>query len=310
LAIVIVTLSSGRGVKHGSLESDLNDDREENGGFGSPAENEEFRFQSVGEQLRAAREAQSLSLSDVATRTRVPMRHLEAIERADFAALPGTTYSIGFAKSYAKSLGLDENKLAAELREELAAGGHQSSTARTPAYEPTDPARVPPRWLAWSAAALAVVLLGAYLMWRSMALSPDSAPPPVAEAPIEKAKSAGGTAKAAPAIDPNGAVVITATDTVWLKIYDADKKRLYENEMKKGDSFTVPADANNPMILTGLPQVLSITVGGKPVPPLGTGERSISDVGISAAALLARKPEVPATSATPPADNAGAAPTR
>jgi cytoskeleton protein RodZ len=139
------------------LESDLNDDREENGGFGSPAENEEFRFQSVGEQLRAAREAQSLSLSDVATRTRVPMRHLEAIERADFAALPGTTYSIGFAKSYAKSLGLDENKLAAELREELAAGGHQSSTARTPAYEPTDPARVPPRWLAWSAAAQAAM---------------------------------------------------------------------------------------------------------------------------------------------------------
>jgi cytoskeleton protein RodZ len=304
----IVRSSSGRGVIHGSLESDLNHDREEHGGFGAPTENEEFRLQSVGEQLRAAREAQALSLSDVATRTRVPMRHLEAIERSDFSALPGSTYTIGFTKSYAKSLGLDENQLVTQLREELAEGGHQSSAARMPAYEPTDPARVPPRWLAWSAAGLAVVLLGAYLMWRSMALAPDSAAPAVAEAPIEKAKSAGGTAKAAPAIDPNGAVVITATDNVWLKIYDADKKRLYENEMKKGESYTVPADANNPMILTGLPQVLTVTVGGKPVPPLGTGERSISDVGVSAAALLARQPE--ASGATQPANDATAPPAR
>ena len=31
--------------------------------------------------------------------------------------------------------------------------------------------------------------------------------------------------------------------------------------------------------------------GGKPVPPLGAAERTIVDVGVSAAALLARKPE-------------------
>jgi hypothetical protein len=38
---------------------------------------------------------------------------------------------------------------------------------------------------------------------------------------------------------------------------------------------------------------LNVTIGGTAVAPLGTGETSIADVGVSAAALLGRKPEVP-----------------
>jgi cytoskeleton protein RodZ len=125
-----------------------------------------------------------------------------------------------------------------------------------------------------------------YLAFRSFALSPDSAPAAVADteaAPATKAKPA--TAAVAPT---GGAVVITAGDTVWVKIYDADNKRLFESEMKAGDSFTVPADANNPMIVTGRPQHLKVTVGGTPVAALGEPDKTIADVGVSAAALLAR----------------------
>ena len=43
---------------------------------------------SAGGQLRAARETSGISLEDVAARTRIPQRHLEAIERDDFNALP------------------------------------------------------------------------------------------------------------------------------------------------------------------------------------------------------------------------------
>lgn len=245
---------------------------------------------SVGSQLHAAREAAGLSLTEIATRTRVPIRHLEAIEASNYSALPGSTYTIGFTRSYAKALGLDETALLTELRQELAEGGYQN-VARTPEYEPADPARVPSRPLAWGAAALAIALIIVYFIWRSFALAPvaeGDAAKPVAEAPI---KDQSGPAKAETQIDPSGQVVITARETVWLKIYDAGNNRLYENEMKAGESFTVPKDANNPMIVTGRPQVLDVTIGGKPVPPLGNGERSIADVGISAAALLARKTE-------------------
>jgi cytoskeleton protein RodZ len=286
-----------RGGIFGSLECDFVDDRDLENLSGDDALGDAGGFDTVGSRLRAEREKAGLSLSEIATRTRVPIRHLEAIEAGEYSALPGSTYTLGFTRSYAKALGLDENAIIADMREELAQGGYQGSVARAPAYEPADPARVPSRWMAWTAAAVAALVLAAYFVWRSFALSPDPAASEttkaVAEAPIKGAN--GTSAAAAPA--PSGAVVITATDTAWVKIYDAEKKRLYENEMKAGDSFTVPADANNPMIVTGRPQVLDVTIGGTAVAPLGTGETSISDVGVSAAALLARKPEAPAAAA-------------
>jgi len=258
-------------------------------GEGSPNE-EEFRFHTVGEQLKAERERQELSLSDLAAKTRVPMRHLDAIEKSDFGALPGTTYTLGFARSYANAVGMDAAKVNADLRAELAQGGHDGYQAPTQNYEPADPSRVPPRKLAWTAAVVGVIIVAAYLFWRSMALE---SPVDVAAPPLEQ------NATISPASTPavaGGTVVITATDNVWVKVYDADNKRLYENEMKAGDSFTVPRDANKPMIVTGRPQMLRVTVGGKEVAPLGSPEKTIADVEISAAALLARPAPETATS--------------
>jgi cytoskeletal protein RodZ len=271
-------------------------------------ENEEFRFQSIGEQLAAEREKQGLSLTDVATRTRVPMRHLEAIEKSDFASLPGTTYTLGFARSYARCLNMDAAKIGAELRAELSQAGHESYQAPTQNYEPADPSRVPPKALAWTAAALAILLLAGYLIWRSYFLAGAPTEPSVAVAAADDVATEAAPAQAAPAETPppaNGEVVLTAKDTVWIKVYGADRKRIFESEMKAGDKYTVPADANGPMIITGRPQMLDVTVGGKAVAPLGTAERTVSDVGLSAAALLAR----PAPPQTDPAATAPAAAT-
>jgi cytoskeleton protein RodZ len=270
---------------------------DEDGAATAAAENAEFRFHTVGEQLKAARDERRLTLTDVAAQTRIPIRHLEALESSDFAALPGSMYSIGFAKSYARCVGLDQNVIADEMRAELAKGGHAGFIPATPDYEPADPGRVPPRWLAWAAAAIALLGLIGYLAWRSFAMSPDAPAAPAVESEVAPAKTA--TSTTAPTAPMGGVVVITANETVWVKIYDADKKRLFESEMKAGESYSVPADANNPMIVTGRPQALQVTVGGKPVAPLGDADRTISDVGVGAAALLARKPaEQPMPNAT------------
>jgi cytoskeleton protein RodZ len=266
-------------------------------------ENEEFRFQSIGEQLAAEREKQGLGLTDVATRTRVPMRHLEAIEKSDFASLPGTTYTLGFARSYARCLGMDAAKIGADLRSELSAAGHESYQAPSQNYEPADPSRVPPKALAWTAFALAILLLAGYLIWRSYSLAGAPAALPDIAAPAEQSSQSQPAEVAAPtaAANANGAVVLAAKDTVWIKIYGADRKRIFESEMKAGDTYTVPADANGPMLITGRPQMIDVTIDGKPVPPLGSAERTISDVGVSASALLAR----PAPSATNPTAASG-----
>ena len=272
----------------------------------TPAE-EEFRFHTVGEQLKAERERQSLTLQDMATRTRVPMRHLESIEKSDFGALPGTTYTLGFTRSYAKSLGLDEAKIAEDLRDELAAGGHESYKAPVPGYEPADPARVPPRALAWIAAAIGVLLVAGYLFWRSYMLGGDVTDPAAAPKTVVAKVEQKDAASATPAAPANGEVVLTATDTVWVKVYDAENKRLYEKEMQAGDKFAVPADANKPMIVTGRPQAVTVTVAGQTVAPLGPPDRTIADVELTAAALAARPPASATTeaSATTPAPSAG-----
>ncbi len=266
-------------------------------GDDSPSE-EEFRFHTVGEQLKAERERLGLSLSDLAAKTRVPMRHLESIEKSDFAALPGSTYTLGFARSYARAVEMDSAKVSTDLRAELAQGGHEGYQAPLQNYEPADPARVPSRALAWTAAGIGVLLVAAYFVWRSMTLGGGgdiSMPVPAAEKAASAATAPADTASS------EGPVVLTATDNVWVKVYDADQKRLYEKEMVKGDSFTVPADANKPMIVTGRPQVLTVTVGGKEVPALGPADKTIADLEISAKALLARVPAGSTATSTPAA---------
>ncbi len=266
------------------------------------AQAEEFKFQTVGEQLKAERESQSLTLADVAARTRVPIRHLEAIESSDYSALPGTTYTLGFTRSYARALGLDDAKISRLQREELSQSGLDGYPAPSQTYEPADPARVPSRALAWAAAAIAVLLVAGYLVWRSNYLGESVDP---YAAPAQQKAVAKAQPTPAQTIDPNGAVVLTATEQVWVKIYDEQEKRLFEKEMQAGESYTVPADAKNPMIVTGRPQALTITVGGKAVPALGPADRTVADIGISAAALLSR-PAPAANAAT--GDTAAAGP--
>jgi cytoskeletal protein RodZ len=248
-----------------------------------------------GDKLRRGREALGLSLQEVATRTRVPIRQLEVLERNDFAALPGIPYAVGFARAYARAVDMDETAIAQDVRAELGSDSHAN---RYEAFEPADPARVPPRALAWTAALIAVLLAVGYGVWRTQIFTPADEPAVVADAgtpaPVQGRPAA--TPRPAPT---DGPVVLTATDDVWLRIYDQAGERLLQKQMAKGESFTVPANANNPMILTGRPDALAVTVGGKPVPPLGTAERTIADFPISAAALLARPAPPPA--ATPPA---------
>ncbi len=117
---------------------------------------------TVGELLKSAREQLGLTLSSVAAKTRVPMRHLESIEQSQFGALPGQTYTIGFVRSYARAVDLDEIATVNALRAELSRSGHQGYQAPLQNYEPADPARVPSKTLAWTAAAIAAVVLAAY----------------------------------------------------------------------------------------------------------------------------------------------------
>ena len=80
--------------------------------------------------MRQAREAKGLSLEDVANQTRIPIRHLQHIDREEWDALPAITYCIGFVRSYATVVGLDGAELGRELRDRL--GGSSRAARRSP----------------------------------------------------------------------------------------------------------------------------------------------------------------------------------
>ncbi|MEY3704423.1 MAG: hypothetical protein RLZZ561_2043 [Pseudomonadota bacterium] len=253
----------------------------------------------VGDRLRAARLAAGLSLSDIAGKTRVPLRHLEAIESNDFSTLPSFTYATGFVRAFARIVGEDEVTLIRDLRVEL--GRDQDIWTAASGDNVADPTRIPPKWLAWTAILIMLAFIGGYGLWRSSVFDPQLAE--VEQAPSASRPAAPARPAAAPAATPalpTGPVLLTAIDDVWVRIYDNSDKVLFQGILKKGESYPVPPDANGPMIRTGRADQIAVTIGGVFVPALGPANQTLSNVPVSAAALAARP-------AAPAAQNAGPA---
>lgn len=248
---------------------------------------------AVGEKLRAAREEKGMNLEDVAAVTRIPTRHLQHIENGEWDALPAVTYSVGFARAYANAVGLNGAEVGAELRAQL--GGSPSSAAAQSYYEPADPARMPPRRLVIAAALIALLLAAGYLLWRNGAVDDtviDEAEVAAVDTPIVAPDPAASPRPAAAVPGPasaTGPVVLTATDEVWVRIYEAGGGPVIsERTLKAGDRIEVPATAKRPQIRAGRPDALKVTVGQTVIPPLGPAGRPIGDVSLLPVDLVAR----------------------
>ena len=77
-----------------------------------------------GERLKAARLGMGMSVSDVARQLKLRPRQVEALERGDHQALPGPVFVRGFARNYARLVGLDADTLAgAAARPEIPGSG-------------------------------------------------------------------------------------------------------------------------------------------------------------------------------------------
>lgn len=256
---------------------------------------------SIGDRLKEARDARGLTLDDVASQTRIPIRHLQHIESEDWDALPGVTYCVGFTRAYANMIGLDGAELSREVRDTLGDARIRAPTAHY--LEPADPARVPPRPLALIAAVAALVLIVAYALWRSSlgdGEEPSAETPPQASAP-----AAQNPAPARPAANPGAVagqpVTLTATQEVWVRISDAaGGPALFTGTMQPGQSFQVPPTAQRPVIRTGRPQVLRAAIGGRDIGALEPVERTIDNVSLRAEDLAARAAAAANTPSVPP----------
>ncbi len=272
----------------------------------------------VGERLRRARVDKGLELTDIARETRVPLRHLAAIENDAHDSLPALTYSIGFVKTFARFVGLSPEEMAAQFKAETSKVAH---VPQTMPLEPLDEARVPPRGVVVAALIAALVVIAGIWAFGNGMFEREPMPPAPADvaAPPEPSPEddfgttaesgvpAGGDIGVPPAagavdaagvaqpLDPSaaqvagsGPVVLTATTEVWIKVYDDAQQTVKMGILQPGESYAVPSDRGALKLWTGRAGALQVTVNGQAIAPLGAALETVQDVSLAPADLLAR----------------------
>lgn len=234
---------------------------------------------TLGQTLRAAREAAQLSVEDVAHSLKFSPRQVELLEADNYAALPGNTIVRGFARSYARLLRLDAAALLALLD----------------AITPNAPGEVRPpenmgnasepkglRQMSLLMAAAVVISLAAALLALWHFLKPEqvkSMPPgeaarlqgPVADTPAAPAALPAQPAAASEvkaqseiAANPDPALLFIFSGKSWLEVTDAEKRVVHSGENPPDSKLT----------LTGKPP-FDIVIGNAGKVKLSYGEREI-----------------------------------
>jgi transcriptional regulator with XRE-family HTH domain len=137
----------------------------------------------IGGRLRRAREQRGLSLRDAARETKLSVAVLQAIERNDFARLPGGMFRKAYVRTLAGVAGLDPDEMAAEYCEQFeprpdpSAAPAQDAALHQALLRQVRPSR---RRSIVTLAALAVLAIG----WFRLQPEPVT-PPPLLDAATE-----------------------------------------------------------------------------------------------------------------------------
>jgi cytoskeleton protein RodZ len=140
--------------------------------------------ETIGEQLRLAREERGVPLREVSDQTRISIHYLEAIEANEFKRLPGGIFNRSFVKSYARYVGVDEKEAVESYTRYMRAQGDTGEeVASTPyhskVYTDTPATRSPLLTVVLAIVILAILTAGALalLKWyqrRSAELRPSA----------------------------------------------------------------------------------------------------------------------------------------
>ena len=260
------------------------EDEQGNAGYPQGA----YRGLTVGALLAEARAAAGRELADLARETRVPLRHLMAIEADDHEALPALPFALGFVKTFARSVGLNPESVGAQFRAETRLTPHVPSA---PSLEPLDESRLPSQGLALAGLAVLVLVIGGLGLYGSGVLDPvPSAPQVAAPAPAAIDTATAAASAPAPAIIPiTGPVTLTARTDVWVKIYSRfTGRKAFQGLMVAGSIYKVPED-NGPLVLrAGRAGEIDVSVAGVQLPPLGGSVETVDGVVLTAPALAER----------------------
>ena len=225
---------------------------------------------SFGENLRRERELRGISLHEIAEATKISARFLQALEQDRLDVLPGGIFPRAFVKQYARYLGLDPEKVAAEFQylhaEEL---------------PEKRPAPRPPRWSpppgALFLGALAVAAVGLLLSYRRSGSDPpvragQAAPPSIpAVLPSDRVYPPPRPAGSPAAVSEGLVLTLTAQQSCWVEVR-ADGQTVINRVLNEGETETLAAQGEL-VLSVGNAGGIVFRVNDRPGVPLGrTGE--------------------------------------
>jgi len=233
---------------------------------------------ALGEEFRSAREARSLSLSDVAERLHIRSVYLGAIEDEDWNAIGAPVYVRGFMRTYARFLGLDAEAAVARFSASLPAGAPVATAARpAPANEKRGGDGAGPSLAAILSivAAVVVVAFVGYEFYQYRAGAPAAVP--VADSSAAPAVAAGNAVTPAPAVPPAAPAArpapaakrglsLQVTETSWLRV-TVDGTVVLEGTLPPGSAKSFTGKTAD--VRVGNAGGVRIAVNGRPLGRLG-----------------------------------------
>jgi transcriptional regulator with XRE-family HTH domain len=232
----------------------------------------------LGTDLRNARELTGLSLSDLATRTRIPQRTLRAIEENDFSNIPQGIFARSFIRTYAREVGVDPDEAVAQYR-----------SMTEPVVEPSDEPehevvdqRI--RWRSfapdffefgqrWGYALIAVALLIGFIGVNRNA-SRDEQPEAVAAAPAPRVEPPVDSATPVATTGGGVQVEMRAQDLCWVRAV-VDGQLAFARLMQPGEMETLSGQ-RDVTLRVGDPAALAYSINGRSGQPLGAAKRAVT----------------------------------
>ena len=173
---------------------------------------EEAPMTGFGEYLRREREMRGVSLEEISAATRIAIRFLEAIESEELSKLPGGIFTRSFVRTYARYLGLDEERVLADCQ--LAGKQRPEVDIRRIAANRAQPDEKATRARIVGLLAAAVLLAGGYALFHhSRQVREQRSSAPIEVPPSSPAPAASSPLNAVPVATPTAQPAATQTST-------------------------------------------------------------------------------------------------
>ena len=236
--------------------------------------------EGFGAALKRAREAQGISIGDMAARSRLSVQQVRALESERTAELPEPVYVRAFIRGVASVLGLEPDPLVADYTARYGAASVGVLPDHDPAKETVVRASGRRTGLKAAVVAIAAVLVCAagWYAWSSMSDGAETqpaaetpvvdAPESVEAAPAPEQAAADQTAQEKTAAEQAAAtgerrVTLSTSGACWVQILLPNGRSFFAKEMAEGGSETlnVPVGAR---VTVGNASVMTLTVDGRP----------------------------------------------